>query len=126
MSCRPRLGQLKNNSSRVIDTVDKTSRLAEVISDKVRQLDQEQSRAREAIKYVEDVQELKYCVARLQEAIQQKEYDEAATLLQRASKIDPAIVNGSLAEFTVVTIGHTAQAIIHMSLSISFYVVHFR
>lgn len=106
--------------------MDKTSRLAEVISDKVRQLDQEQLRAREAIKYVEDVQELKYCVARLQEAIQQKEYDEAATLLRRASKIDPAIVNGSLAEFTVVTIGHIAQAIIHMSLSTSFYVVHFR
>lgn len=103
MSCRPRLKQLKSSSSRVVDTVDKTSRLAEVISDKVRQLDQEQSRAREAIKYVEDVQELKYCVARLQEAIEQKEYDEAATLLQRASKIDPAIVNGSLAEFTVVT-----------------------
>lgn len=102
MYCRPRLKQLKSNSSRVVDTVDKTSRLAEDISDKVRQLDQEQSRAREAIKYVEDVQELKYCVARLQEAIEQKEYDEAATLLQRASKIDPAIVNGSLAEFTVV------------------------
>lgn len=87
----------------MIDTVDKTSKLAEVISDKVRQLDQEQSRARQAIQYVEDVQELKYCVATLQEAIQQNEYDEAAVLLQRASKIDPAILNGSLAEFTVVS-----------------------
>lgn len=86
----------------MVETVDKTSRLAEVISDKVRQLDQEQSRARQAIKYVEDVQELKYCVASLQEAIQRKEYDEAAMLLQRASKIDTHILNGSLAEFTVV------------------------
>lgn len=100
---RPQLGSLKTKSARVIDTVDKTSRLAEVISDKVRQLDQEQSRARQAIQYVEDVQELKFCVASLQEAIQQKEYDEAAALLQRASKIDPAILNGSLAEFTVVS-----------------------
>ncbi|CAO3628643.1 unnamed protein product [Mucor fragilis] len=100
---RPQLGSLKTKSARVIDTVDKTSRLAEVISDKVRQLDQEQSRARQAIQYVEDVQELKFCVASLQEAIQQKEYDEAAALLQRASKIDPAILNGSLAEFTVST-----------------------
>lgn len=90
----------------MIDTVDKTSKLAEVISDKVRQLDQEQSRARQAIQYVEDVQELKFCVASLQEAIQQKEYDEAAVLLQRASKIDPAILNGSLAEFTVVGYGN--------------------
>lgn len=93
---------MKDKSARVINTVDKTSQLAEVISDKVRQLDQEQSRARQAIQYVEDVQELKYCVANLQEAIQRKEYDEAAVLLQRASKIDTAILNGSLAEFTVV------------------------
>lgn len=99
---RPQLGNLKLDSCRVIETVDKTSRLAEIISDKVRQLDQEQSRARQAIKYVEDVQELKYCVASLQEAIQRKEYDEAAVLLQRASKIDTHILNGSLAEFTVV------------------------
>lgn len=89
-------------SNRVIDIIDKTSRLAEVISDKVRQLDQEQSRARQAIKYVEDVQELKFCVANLHEAMQKKEYDEAANLLQRASKVDTSILNGSLAEFTVV------------------------
>lgn len=100
---RPQLGTLKDKSARVINTIDKTSQLAEVISDKVRQLDQEQSRARQAIQYVEDVQELKYCVASLQEAIQRKEYDEAAVLLQRASKIDTTIVNGSLAEFTVST-----------------------
>ena len=99
---RPQLSQLKTKSSRVIETVDKTSRLAEVISDKVRQLDREQSRAREAIQYVEQVQELKYCVANLQEALQNKEYDQAAVLLQRASKIDTSILNGSLAEFTVV------------------------
>ncbi|CAO3620371.1 unnamed protein product [Mucor hiemalis] len=83
---KPRLGQLKTT-------------LPELLTQWIKL----HSRAREAIKYVEDVQELKYCVARLQEAIQQKEYDEAATLLQRASKIDPAIVNGSLAEFTVST-----------------------
>lgn len=96
------MSQLQTKSIEVIETVDKTSRLAEVISDKVRQLDQEQSRAREAIKYVEEVQELKYCVASLQEAMSKKQYDEAAVLLQRASKIDKSILNGSLAEFTVV------------------------
>lgn len=95
---------MKLESNKVIETIDKTSRLAEVISDKVRQLDQEQSRARQAIKYVEDVQELKFCVASLHEAMQKKEYDEAASLLQRASQVDSSILNGSLAEFTVVTI----------------------
>lgn len=35
--------------------------------------------------------------------MQRKEYDEAAGLLQRASLIDPTILQGSLAEFTVVS-----------------------
>ncbi|KAI9473561.1 MAG: hypothetical protein EXX96DRAFT_487370 [Benjaminiella poitrasii] len=101
---KPQLNAIQLDSSKVIETLDKTSRLAEVISDKVRQLDLEQSRTRQSIRYVEDVQELKYCVARLQEAIMEnKDYDAAAVLLQRASKVDPAIINGSLAEFTVVS-----------------------
>ncbi|KAI8875908.1 hypothetical protein K501DRAFT_127997, partial [Backusella circina FSU 941] len=98
---RPQLGSLNTASSQMTNTINKTSRLAEVISDKVRQLDQEQSRAKEAIKYVENVQELKHCVSSLQSAIEQKDYDEAALLLQRASKIPSDILNGSLAEFTV-------------------------
>ncbi|OAD74722.1 hypothetical protein PHYBLDRAFT_76593 [Phycomyces blakesleeanus NRRL 1555(-)] len=98
---RPQLSTLQSNSSTILETIQRTSVLAEKISDKVRQLDQEQSRAKEAIKYVEDVQELKYCVAGVQEAIRRKDYDEAAGLLQRASRIDKAILEGSLAEFTV-------------------------
>ncbi|KAI9357523.1 hypothetical protein BD770DRAFT_95304 [Pilaira anomala] len=114
-SLRPQLSHLQTKSIEVIETIDKTSRLAEVISDKVRQLDQEQSRAREAIKYVEDVQELKYCVASLQEAMSKKQYDEAAVLLQRASKIDKSILNGSLAEFTVVRIKNAyVSSFIHL------------
>ncbi|KAI8355709.1 hypothetical protein BD560DRAFT_335825 [Blakeslea trispora] len=99
---REQLRQLMQSASQVTTRMDKTSQLAEVISHKVRQLDQEQLRVRQAIQYVEDVQELKYCVANLQEAIEKREYDEAALLLQRASKIDSTILNGSLAEFTVV------------------------
>ncbi|KAL0083187.1 hypothetical protein F4703DRAFT_1905096 [Phycomyces blakesleeanus] len=102
---RPQLSTLQSNSSTILETIQRTSVLAEKISDKVRQLDQEQSRAKEAIKYVEDVQELKYCVAGVQEAIRRKDYDEAAGLLQRASRIDKAILEGSLAEFTVVSQG---------------------
>ena len=112
---------MKADSSQMVDIITKTSRLAEGISDKVRQLDQEQvdsmrkihlkknarqlsfkSRAKESIRYVEDVQELKRCIAGIQEAMRHKDYDAAANLLQAASQIDPAILNGSLAEFTVV------------------------
>ncbi|KAI9273055.1 COG4 transport protein-domain-containing protein [Phascolomyces articulosus] len=100
---RPQLRNLKTDSGQMMNTITKTSRLAEGISDKVRQLDQEQSRAKESIHYVEDVQELKRCIAGIQEAMKHKDYDAAASLLQSASKIDQAILNGSLAEFTVPT-----------------------
>ena len=39
---RPQLRNLKLDSSQMMNTITKTSRLAEGISDKVRQLDQEQ------------------------------------------------------------------------------------
>lgn len=93
---------LKINARHFTSKINETASLAEVISDRVRQLDREQSRAKIAIQYVEDVQELKFCVASLNEAMEKKEYDQAATLLQSASKIDVAILKGSLAEFTVV------------------------
>ncbi|KAI8344397.1 COG4 transport protein-domain-containing protein [Chlamydoabsidia padenii] len=100
---RPQLGNLRNDSTRMMETIYNTAKLATNISDKVRQLDKEQARTKQAIAYVEDVQELKHCVSGIQNAMQQKEYDEAAGLLQRASLIDPAILKGSLAEFTVPT-----------------------
>ncbi|ORE01981.1 hypothetical protein BCV72DRAFT_62504 [Rhizopus microsporus var. microsporus] len=100
---KPQLDTLKVKAATFTDTVSQTAHLAEVISDKVRQLDKEQTRAKLAIKYVEDVQELKFCISSLNEAMQKKEYDRAALLLQRASKIDSSILKGSLAEFTVVS-----------------------
>ncbi|ORE13691.1 hypothetical protein BCV71DRAFT_149524, partial [Rhizopus microsporus] len=99
----PQLDTLKVKAAAFTDTVSQTAHLAEMISDKVRQLDKEQTRAKLAIKYVEDVQELKFCISSLNEAMQKKEYDRAALLLQRASKIDSSILKGSLAEFTVVS-----------------------
>ncbi|KAI8373111.1 uncharacterized protein BYT42DRAFT_621858 [Radiomyces spectabilis] len=99
---RPQLGNLKIEASHLVNTIQDTSHLAENISDKVRKLDQEQSRTKEAIQFVEGVQELKHCVAGIQYAIQRKNYDEAASLLQRASRIDNTILNSSLAEFTTV------------------------
>ncbi|KAI8097537.1 uncharacterized protein BX664DRAFT_259061 [Halteromyces radiatus] len=99
---RPQLGHLKTDSTSMMETISNTAKLATNICDKVRQIDKEQSRTRQAISYVEDVQELKYCVAGIQDAMQRKEYDEAAGLLQRASRIDTSILQGSLVEFTVV------------------------
>ncbi|KAI9303418.1 hypothetical protein BJ944DRAFT_165485 [Cunninghamella echinulata] len=99
---RPQLGNLRLESSKMIETINNTAKLAANISDKVRQLDKEHARTRQAISYVDDVQELKYCVSGIQDAMQRKEYDEAANLLQRSSRINTSIMQGSLAEFTVV------------------------
>ncbi|KAG1050043.1 hypothetical protein G6F43_007659 [Rhizopus delemar] len=97
---KSQLDLIKTNAGQFTTTVNEAARLAEVISDKVRQLDKEQSRAKMAIQHVESVQELKFCVAGLNEAMQKKEYDQAAVLLQRATKIDVSILKGSLAEYT--------------------------
>ncbi|CAO3643138.1 unnamed protein product [Cunninghamella echinulata] len=100
---RPQLGNLRLESSKMIETINNTAKLAANISDKVRQLDKEHARTRQAISYVDDVQELKHCVSGIQDAMQRKEYDEAANLLQRSSRINTSIMQGSLAEFTVPT-----------------------
>ncbi|ORX50456.1 hypothetical protein DM01DRAFT_1290514 [Hesseltinella vesiculosa] len=99
---RPQLDELQQDSTLMMETIQNTARLAINISDKVRQLDKEQSRTRQAISYVDDVQELKRCIAGIQQAMAHKEYDEAAAYLQKTSQIDRSILNGSLAEFTVV------------------------
>ncbi|KAI9263691.1 hypothetical protein BY458DRAFT_438688 [Sporodiniella umbellata] len=98
----PQMDLLKINAQHFINKISETACLAEVISDKVRQLDREQSRAKTAIQYVETVQELKLCINSLNETMAKKDYDKAATLLHNASKIDTSILKGSLAEFTVV------------------------
>ena len=103
MNVRSQLDLIKTNAGQFTTTVNEAARLAEMISDKVRQLDKEQSRAKMAIQHVENVQELKFCVAGLNEAMQKKEYDQAAVLLQRATKIDVSILKGSLAEYTVAS-----------------------
>jgi hypothetical protein len=103
VNVRSQLDLIKTNAGQFTTTVNEAARLAEMISDKVRQLDKEQSRAKMAIQHVENVQELKFCVAGLNEAMQKKEYDQAAVLLQRATKIDVSILKGSLAEYTVAS-----------------------
>lgn len=107
MNVRSQLDLIKTNAGQFTTTVNEAARLAEMISDKVRQLDKEQSRAKMAIQHVESVQELKFCVAGLNEAMQKKEYDQAAVLLQRATKIDVSILKGSLAEYTVASFSYT-------------------
>jgi len=101
---RPQLGGLLHESSSLVKIISETSGLAENISVKVRQLDLEQSRVQLAIKHVEDVQELKYCISGIQRAMDQLDYEDAARHMHKALGFDKAILQGSFAEISVVNI----------------------
>lgn len=99
---RPQLGGLQHESKSLVKIISDTSGLAESISVKVRQLDLEQSRVQLAIKHVEDVQELKFCISGIQRAMEQSEYEDAARHMHKALGFDKRILEGSFAEISVV------------------------
>ncbi|KAG2180985.1 hypothetical protein INT43_008567 [Umbelopsis isabellina] len=102
-SMKPKLTKLKSDGSRMVTIISGTSSLAERVSEKVRKLDLEQSRVKEAIRQVEEVQELKQCITSMQDAMLRRDYDEAATLLHQSFNVDHSILEGSFAEYTVPT-----------------------
>ncbi|KAI9145979.1 COG4 transport protein-domain-containing protein [Paraphysoderma sedebokerense] len=57
--------------------------LAEKISGTIRNLDHEQNKIQAAIKRVEVIQELKACIAGVQKAMSEKNYESAATFIHR-------------------------------------------
>ncbi|KAG2176632.1 hypothetical protein INT44_007296 [Umbelopsis vinacea] len=102
-SMKPKLSKLKSDGSRMVTIISGTSSLAERVSDKVRKLDLEQSRVKEAIHQVEEVQDLKQCITSMQDAMLRRDYDDAATLLHQSFGVDRSILEGSFAEYTVPT-----------------------
>ncbi|KAK3814314.1 MAG: COG4 transport protein-domain-containing protein [Benniella sp.] len=99
----PQLGGLQNESKILVNIISETSGLAEGISAKVRQLDLEQSRVQMAIKHVEDVQELKFCISGIQRAMVQSDHEDAARYMHKAHGFDKKILQGSFAEIAVPT-----------------------
>ncbi|KAG0004651.1 Golgi transport complex subunit 4 [Modicella reniformis] len=97
----PQLGSLQNESKTLVNIISDTSGLAEGISAKVKQLDLEQSRVQLAIKHVEDVQELKYCISGIRRAMEQMDYEDAARHMHKALGFDKKILQGSFAEIAV-------------------------
>ncbi|KAG0371338.1 Golgi transport complex subunit 4 [Mortierella sp. AD032] len=97
----PQLGSLQHESTSLVKIISDTSGLAESISVKVRQLDLEQSRVQMAIKHVEDVQELKFCISGIQRAMVQSDYEDAARHMHKALGFDKRILEGSFAEISV-------------------------
>ncbi|KAG0342216.1 Golgi transport complex subunit 4 [Podila humilis] len=97
----PQLGSLQNESKSLVQIISDTSGLAESISVKVRQLDLEQSRVQMAIRHVEDIQELKFCISGIQRAMEQLDYEDAARHMHKALGFDKTILEGSFAEISV-------------------------
>ncbi|CAB4422955.1 unnamed protein product [Rhizophagus irregularis] len=98
---RPQLGTLHTQAANLLNIINSTSLVAERISAQVRQLDLEQSRVQESIKLVEDVQELKLCITGLHQAMYMKDYETAASYVNRVSALDKKILEGEFAENSV-------------------------
>ncbi|KAK9455636.1 COG4 transport protein-domain-containing protein [Dipodascopsis uninucleata] len=77
--------------------------VASRISQKVRQLDMEQSRVQEALDYVSKTQELKKCIIGIYDATQVRDWESVAQHINRASKLPPDLVRGKFAEVMVPT-----------------------
>ncbi|KAF9435221.1 Golgi transport complex subunit 4 [Entomortierella beljakovae] len=113
----PQLGSLQHESKSLVKVISDTSGLAEGISAKVRQLDLEQSRVQMAIKHVEDVQELKFCISGIQRAMEQLDYEDAAKYMHKALGFNKTILEGSFAEISVPSASNPEYPTVFLSNS---------
>ncbi|KAJ3298327.1 Golgi transport complex subunit 4 [Borealophlyctis nickersoniae] len=94
---RPQIGILRHDANSLVVAISDTSKLAERISDKVRQLDLEQSRVKDTIKQVEDIQQLKKCASGAQQALKSKDYELAAQHISQYLAFDPVMIENIFA-----------------------------
>lgn len=94
---------LQVGSSYLLSTLEVTAAIAERISLNVRNLDAEQSRVKETLKYVEEVKELKACVLGLHQSMEAQDWEIAADFIHRASLVPHQIARGHFAAMMVPT-----------------------
>ncbi|ORY84227.1 COG4 transport protein-domain-containing protein, partial [Protomyces lactucae-debilis] len=94
---------LQSASSSLLSTLESSASTAERISNNVRNLDAEQSRVKETLKYVEEVKELKMCVLGVHQSMEMQEWETAAELIHRASLVPEQIASGQFAAMMVPT-----------------------
>ncbi|KAJ3385108.1 Golgi transport complex subunit 4 [Lobulomyces angularis] len=78
---RPVISTLRKESLDLQKVITDTDQLAEKISKKVRLLDVEQSRVKDTLKLLEDVQLINMCSQGVIKTIQEKDYEEAANFI---------------------------------------------
>ncbi|KAK9235947.1 COG4 transport protein-domain-containing protein [Lipomyces kononenkoae] len=83
--------------------ISDASFVASRISQKVRQLDKEQTRVQLALDYVQKTQELKSCIIGIYDATQVRDWETVAQHIHRASQLPPDLIKGRFAEVMVPT-----------------------
>ncbi|KAK9370414.1 COG4 transport protein-domain-containing protein [Lipomyces kononenkoae] len=83
--------------------ISDASFVASRISQKVRQLDKEQTRVQEALDYALKTQELKSCIIGIYDATQVRDWEAVAQHIHRASQLPPDLIKGRFAEAMVPT-----------------------
>ncbi|KAJ3012608.1 Golgi transport complex subunit 4 [Thoreauomyces humboldtii] len=87
-------GFLRKDGTALLNVLSGTSKLADRISGKVRQLDLEQSRVKAIIGLVEDIQDLQKCASGVEKALASGDYELAGHFVGRFLTHDPAVVAG--------------------------------
>lgn len=100
---RAQLGNALNSSHELAATLGSASFVASSLSSKVRRIDLEQSRVKEALAYVGNVIELKSSVHGARAAMDTRDWDRAARYINKARSLPEPLINGEFARAMVPT-----------------------
>ncbi|KAF8892709.1 COG4 transport protein-domain-containing protein [Infundibulicybe gibba] len=99
----PQVEQLRDEASLLSERVSYTAQTAKRVGGRVRSLDEEMSRVREAGDHVGQVMELKSSLASLQSTMESKDWESAARHCARAMSLPLGVISGPFAETAVPT-----------------------
>ncbi|KAJ6547289.1 COG4 transport protein-domain-containing protein [Mycena capillaripes] len=99
----PHLDELQNEALLLSSTVSATAQTAERVGGRVRSLDEEMRRVREAGDRVGQVMELKTSLAALQSSIDSQDWESATRHCARAMSLPLQVISGQFAETAVPT-----------------------
>ncbi|KAJ7273448.1 COG4 transport protein-domain-containing protein [Mycena haematopus] len=99
----PHLDELQNEAVLLSSTVSATAQTAERVGGRVRSLDEEMRRVREAGDRVGQVMDLKTSLAALQSSIDSQDWESAARHCARAMSLPLEVISGQFAETAVPT-----------------------
>ncbi|KAF9002038.1 COG4 transport protein-domain-containing protein [Cyathus striatus] len=102
-SLSPTLKELQDESYILSKSVRSTAAIAERVGGRVRLLDQEMGRVKEAMDRVGQVIELKASLAELQVAINSQDWETAARHCSRIMSLPDEVISGAFAEIAVPT-----------------------